>query len=337
MTILEMLISAALVTIVLVTGAAVFSLAVKAQKNAAAVANTMDSFSTISSTLERDFSQIITDAPLAIWFDKDGSSTVSFFAHGNYDWYTSKKSGVDPLASFSDIYGNPDYKISGNVGRFIITSDASTGYLLRSVMITDQYNCSGVYSEFPLLLAMALSESAEYMYDDISLLRWKTMLHNETNTQFYLSHIKDYRDTKLPEYPMLMTDGLASFSVQLGFGTEEDRVSATNTNRITRWFPDGNPYTYHSGSDSDSDSDFGVMGDSFGVYFNMSDPTGDNSDNWYRPGDGQLKRAVLSGSSINEQDIQEGYMPVAIKLTYKFKTESAYASERVFTQIIYLN
>ena len=343
-TILEMMISASLVVIIILTGAVVFSQAVKAQRASTQTFSIMDKLQTTGQVLGGDLDKIVKDAPFAIWFDSTGNARMTFFATGNFEGYAYNS------------YGDDAAKITGDTARIVIAFDEKSGYLIRQVNILDQfqYDLNTIDEDpFPVYGGVPLEESVlrdSYIqgYDSISLSRWRSLLQDTDNAYQYLSYLVNFDtifDVNRTEvqfnnkfWPMLMSDNVSSFEIQIGLGADVDRVSSTDKPKIIRWYPDDNPYTTHSGNDSD----FNAMNEdpdgAFGIYFNMPNVVGASDLDFYMPGENDLKRTILSGASAVEEVIPEGFLPVAIKLSFTFSDNSETLNEdTTFSHVIYLD
>ncbi|ARN57635.1 hypothetical protein [Sedimentisphaera salicampi] len=338
MTIVEMLISAALVVIILATGAAVFHEAARAQKASSHVNSVMDRLSVSKDVLSNDLEALIKDAPFAVWFSENGNARMQFFSAAGFSGY------ANPLAEAEEI--------EGSSARILYSIDAANNKLIRQVNIIDQYQYDLGHTNAdpfptingPMIAPQSLFDSHKKGYDSIALLRWRSLLQNDFNVLAFLGYLRDF-NTELfsPEmadsewnskfWPILLFDGVKSFEIQIGLGAEKDRLADGSEPYITRWFPDSDPYTSHSGNDSD----FDLMGGEFGVYLNMPDIdfTGEG---WYAPGDGELERTELSGNSAQSAPIEAGMEPRAVRFRFAFENESDESGNvKTFSQTVYLD
>ncbi|AQQ09442.1 hypothetical protein L21SP3_01247 [Sedimentisphaera cyanobacteriorum] len=339
MTIVEMLISAALVVIILATGAAVFHEAARAQKASSHVNSVMDRLSVSKDVLSNDLEALIKDAPFAVWFSENGDARMQFFSSAGFSGY------ANPLTEAEEI--------EGSSARVLYSIDKDNNKLIRQVNIIDQYQYDLGHSNQdpfptingPMLAPQSLFDSHKKGYDSISLLRWNSLFQNELNVLAYLGYLREFNSELFsPEtsdsewnsefWPILLFDGVKSLQIQTGLGAEKDRLPDGSEPYITRWFPDSDPYTSHTGNDSDYDL---IGSDEFGVYFNMAgfDLTGEG---WFTPGDGELERIELSGNSAQAAPIEAGLKPIAVRFRFEFEKDlDDSGNVKTFSQTVYLD
>lgn len=84
-TLIEMLVAVGLLTAMLLISTVVFRTAIDAQQKASSAGNYMRDIRVVTQRIDDDFSQIDLNAPFALWFERNGSDSVIFFANGQFE------------------------------------------------------------------------------------------------------------------------------------------------------------------------------------------------------------------------------------------------------------
>ena len=87
-TIVELLVAVGLLVAMMAASVVVFRVAIDAQLKATATGDYTRSITATTTKLQQDFSSIDINAPFAIWFDKNGSDRIFFFATGQFEEVT---------------------------------------------------------------------------------------------------------------------------------------------------------------------------------------------------------------------------------------------------------
>ncbi len=278
-TIVEMLVAIGLLVAMMTASIVVFRVAINSQQKAVATGDYMRSVRAVTQRLENDFSAIDLNVPFAIWFDKDGSDRIFFFANGTFEQLSS---------------GNlDDTQATHNYGS-LFYSTGGISQLLRQFTPADRYQD---------ILTPSATATVE-----------RTRLLTLLNTA--LLYDKDTPAT----YGLLLNDQVAKLKVQMLYGTEFGTV---------RWYPEEDSYPTIG-----ADSDFDLMGNSFGVFFNI---VAGNDAGFYPPQDLRLKmRLNATGTALETRNFLLGYKPTALKFTITLNDPDGRLDAKTFTYIVRL-
>ncbi len=318
-TLIELVVAIALLTMVISFASVIFNVSIDVHRTSAASAEIMQKFRAITDQFNRDFKGLQKDAPLLIWFQKDGAlnrfDQIMFFAAGDfqstqlYDF-----SGPDGTAEPNPVTGTSP--LVGNVARIRYAQAQPDPNLLAR----RQHILSADTRLFPWPDAKDIQTSFDctsgsgnlnevYEHDSLSLAQWKTIPIDDyvsvVNTCFYKCPWLDKRDPIT--FHKLMCEGVGSFAIQWAYRDSGDERFY--------WFPSVDP----DGDGSTADSHF-VFGNPFGVYFNV-------------PGSISVSSWVNGLSSDNDYNVY----PVALKFTFTlYDSKGIIKNGKEFTHIVYL-
>ncbi len=333
-TLIELVVAVALLSMVLSFAGVIFNVSIDSHRTAKANAEIMRNLRAITDQLNTDFAGIRTDAPLLVWFEKDGQNRydqIMFFANGDFQSIQLYKgsSGAEP-----DPDG--DWILEGEAAR-IHYGQAQIGPLGNSEDPDEQDERERILARRQHILTAdpdvkewpdkGMSDfdygiiNEWYEHDSLSLAEWKTV--DATRYDTIVGVCFGYRpwiDMDAPEgtFHKLMCEGVGSFAIQWAYWDEGDERFY--------WFPSDDP----DGDGSESDSHFGTgkMPDKFGVYFNVRGSIG-RSD-WYSVEDAE-----------READEDFSAFPKALKFTFRLYDSKGLIGRdgekgREFTHIVYL-
>ncbi|MFI4911179.1 MAG: hypothetical protein ACIAQZ_05875 [Sedimentisphaeraceae bacterium JB056] len=129
-----------------------------------------------------------------------------------------------------------------------------------------------------------------------------------------------YNESMPSTYQYLLSDKIKSFKIQMLYRTEFGKV---------RWYPEEDSYPLLAG-----DSDYDLMGDSFGVFFNI--PAA-NSGNFYPPEDLSVRLILADGTLDNAVNFDMGYKPLAFKFTITLTDPDQKLEDKKFTYVVDLS
>ena len=320
-TLIELVVAVALLSMVLSFAGVIFNVSIDSHRTAKANAEIMRNLRAITDQLNTDFAGIRTDAPLLIWFEKDGGNDpnrydqIMFFANGDFQsvqTYEGNSIGAGP-----DPEG--DLVVCGNVARVYYGQAKDDRSLLarrQHILTADTRveNWPDVdMSNFDY------DENEELEHDRLSLAEWKTVDAGDYVT--IVGVCFDYRpliDMDAPEetFHKLMCQGVGSFAIQWAYWDDREERFL--------WFPSDDP----DGDGSDSDSHFGLVSDEFGVYFNIRGSIGRYD--WY---------SIEEAETKADEDFSS--YPKALKFTFRLYDSQGIIGQdgekgREFTHIVYL-
>jgi hypothetical protein len=342
----------------------VFKVAVEAQRTANATSEIMRNLRGITDQLNTDFAGLQTDTPLAIWFQQDTGDPnqrydeVMFFATGDFSSYRAEygSSGNQILKGNAARiwYGQADTNDLKNKPLAITTITPPLGLrsaarvLARNQHVLTMDNDCNIWPEahtrpIPSRAAINFSEfrpefNEKYEYEKLSLAQWKNIdgsaggdFQNKVvpsclgETVFNGATVRPDVNPALPEtYSNLMCKGVGSFAVQWGY--YYDNSPALPAVKEWRWWPSDDP----DGDKNNSDSHFGLRGNPFGVYFNITggDFTTSTGENWY---------VAPIGGAFYEANAFPDNFPQAIKFTFTLYDSKGIIKKGLkFTHIVYL-
>ena len=325
-TLIELIVAVALLAMILSFSGLIFKVSIETYRTAGANAEIMQKLRAITSQLDTDFKAIRTDTPLLIWFKQDDPNRydqVMFFANGDFASTQLYENGNNAVPD-----PNGNRLVIGNVARLfygqaqpdpnllarrqhILTADTELDEWPHADM--SDFNSSGAGG--------MLNEW--YEHDSLSLAQWKTIVGDA------------YRDKIIPtcfasrplidmDYPntfhKLMCEGVGSFAVQWAYWDSGD-------GRFY-WFPSNDP----DGDGEIDDSHFRLIGNEFGVFFNIPNGSSFSVEGcwWYPIGDDNVKYKL--GESFPSD-----FYPKAIKFTFRlYDSKGVIKNGREFTHIVYL-
>jgi len=364
-TLIELLVAVGILAVVLSFAGVIFRVSIDSHRTAIANAEIMQKLRAITEQLNADFKGLRKDAPLLIWFQQDPSNPqqrydqIMFFADGDfqsiqlYNYYDRDYNGspfVPPVVPPVLAPAATGVPIRDNVAR-IYYGQASIRDS-RANVIRDPFSLLG--------MDRVLARNRHILTKNPDIIDWSTnfnaleIIYNKyPNNDFYehdklsLSEWKDVdqatynqvvRPTGFVNRPQidkydsntlhnLMSEGLGSFSVQLGYwdpGPDPDN----HADDYYGWYPsydsDGNPYVTPNDSHF---SDMGPRSNMFGVSFNTPElPSG-----WFRIEDGIVERRI-------GDPFPTDFFPDALKFTFRLYDSKGIIKEvRYFTHIVYLD
>lgn len=128
-----------------------------------------------------------------------------------------------------------------------------------------------------------------------------------------------YDSQLISTFDLLLDDQTSVFKVQMLYETQYGTV---------RWYPEDNPYPQLAG-----DSDFTLMGDSFGVFFNI--PATSNS-GFYPPQELEIKLIEPDGTLGGKINFPAGFKPKALKFTIVISDRHQRLEPKTFTYMVEL-
>lgn len=335
-TIVEMLVAMALAVIVMGLASVIFARAVTAYRKAAATLEITRRADAITQQLTNDFRGLRKDAPLAVWFERDGSGRhydqILFFANGNFQ--TIKQYLYDTNGNGGIDFNDKEKTVDGNLSRIYyghgveIQTDNTGVNIIGSV----NYLQSGLLSRRAHLLTSDTTlfyktfEIANFNatflplgnnvleYDVSSLIDWQTVVSNQTNCnciiQTCLKNEVDPSTTGRPTIDMqnrrktlhlLLSEQVRDFQVQWAYQSVD-----TNPVQVfegVRWWPNE------------------AAAFQRGVYFNM--PGGTTEAHW--------------GTAANNGFVA-GFLPTALKFTFTlYDSKGLFPEGRTFTHIVMID
>jgi prepilin-type N-terminal cleavage/methylation domain-containing protein len=336
-TLIELVVSIALLAIVFFFAGAIFKVSIKAYRTAGANAEIMQKLRAITDQLNADFKGIRTDAPLLIWFEQDDPNRydqIMFFANGDFQSIQLYESGsnAEPDPEGSEL-------VIGTVARIFYGQAQSRDK--DGDMQSDPANLSEedrllarrqhILTADPCLVEWPHDNMLDfddktldgyknelYEHDSLSLAQWKIIEGSVYEdriipTCFEFRPLVDMSDPNT--FHKLMCEGVGSFAIQWAYWDSVD-------GRFY-WYPSRDP----DGDDDVDDSHFTLINeDEFGVYFNAQGSIA-NPD-WY----------PISDFTIDDFFVS---FPKAIKFTFRLYDSKGIIKEddragRTFTHIVYL-
>jgi len=335
-TIVEMLVAMALAVIVMGLASVIFARAVTAYRKAEAAMEITRRADAICQQLTTDFRGLRKDAPLAVWFERDGFGRhydqILFFANGNFQ--TIKQYLYDTNGNGAIDVNAKERTVSGNLSRIYyghgveIQTDNTGVNIVASV----NYPQSGLLSRRAHLLTSdttlfyktfdMANFNATFLplnnnlleYDMASLSDWKTVVSDQTNCNRIIQtslknnndpattgrstiDIKNYRKT----LHLLLSEQVRHFQVQWAY-QGIDRNPAEVFDGV-KWWPD----------------EAAVFEQ--GIYFNM--PGGTTEPKW---------------DTADNKGFAAGFMPTALKFTFTlYDSKGLFPEGRTFTHIVMID
>ncbi len=336
-TLIELVVSIALLAIVFLFAGTIFKVSINAYRTAGANAEIMQKLRAITDQLNTDFKGIRTDSPLLIWFKQDTNDPnqrfdqIMFFAGGDFQstQLYDGPSGFEVPAPTGDpvvgnvarvFYGQAQIIDANGNGRYpsdlrdkdrllarrqhILTADED----LEEWPDADMSDFHDVWNEW-------------YEHDSLSLAHWKTIDWGNdgdviVDTCFEFRPLIDMDDPNT--FHKLMCEGVGSFAIQWAYWDYGDERFY--------WFPSNDP----DGDGHNIDSHFDLMGDEFGIYFNIPSST------------------IITGwDPIEDAEYEPGdyfpsnFYPKALKFTFTLYDSKGIIKKdgragRTFTHIVYL-
>ena len=255
-TMVELLVAIGVLVIILATTSVIFKVCIESQRKASAMSEIMRNLRGITDQLDEDFKGLQKDAPIAIWFEYDGSNRydqMMFFASGDFQSLNAPISGNLARIYYGNAGPDPAYMNLRLLAR-------------RQHVLTADISMSGYPNSNFSAMAVAGAENATE-YDFMSLSEWKTIpvavYQNiimpaclDTSTGRPIINTA----TPVGGLHMLMCQGVSNFSIQF--------AQWDNVNSVWIWLP-------KEGFDI-------FAGNHFGLYCNV--PGGAGFPYWaYRP------------------------------------------------------
>ncbi len=354
-TLIELVVTIALLTMVISFTSVIFNVSIDAHRTSAASAEIMQKFRAITDQLNRDFRSLQKDAPLLIWFRNDANfidnnrfDQIMFFAAGDFQsiqLYNFATGAPDPVAGTSPLVGNvarihyaqaqckdprdgfsrckpedlPKERRILARRRHILTADT------RLVPWPD---FSDFVTSFQGLTPEGGLKNEVYEHDRLSLAQWKTMpidnyspIINKISVGGVGFDFPPWVDKGDPNtFHKLMCEGVGSFAIQWAYWYNDPVPTLSKF----RWFPSEDP----DGDNNPIDSHFTLMGDAFGVCFNIQDPNNIA---------GVLSPWHFPQGALNESGTFADFYPRALKFTFTlYDSKGIIKNGREFTHIVYL-
>jgi len=317
-TLIELVVSIALLAIVFLFAGTIFKVSINAYRTAGANAEIMQKLRAITDQLNADFKGIRTDSPLLIWFEQDTNDPnqrfdqIMFFADGDFQSTQLYESGIN-----AEPAPDGDKLVIGNIARIHYgQAQPDPNLLARRQHILTADPC---LIEWPNADMSDFDDVPNewYEHDSLSLAQWKIIVGDTYKdkiipTAFYYRPLVDMDDPNT--FHQLMCEGVGSFAIQWAYWDSGDERFY--------WFPSDDP----DGDPSTSDSHFPLNGEyKFGVYFNVLGSIDDND--WYSIG-------YFAGDDFCSY-------PKAIKFTFRLYDSKGIIKKdgragRTFTHIVYL-
>jgi prepilin-type N-terminal cleavage/methylation domain-containing protein len=336
-TLIELVVAIALLAMVISFASVVFSVSIDSYRVAGANAEIMQRLRAVTDQLNTDFGGIRTDAPLLIWFQQDTDDPtqrfdqIMFFADGDFQ-------SIQLYDLYGGGTGEPDPShgrfIRGNVARIFYGQAQSLDPVDNVIEDPDELNeedrllarrchilTADTYieewpdadmSDFDAYDSTGTYRLNEwYEHDSLSLAQWETVDAGDYGvvvaTCFDFRPLVDMGDPNT--FHKLMCEGLGSFAVQWAYWDSGDEEFY--------WFPSDDP----DGDATTNDSDFDLVDDEFGVYFDI--PGTIDNDDWYSIDD-------FAGEDFSSY-------PDAIKFTFTlYDSRGIIVGGRPFTHIVYI-
>jgi prepilin-type N-terminal cleavage/methylation domain-containing protein len=318
-TLIELVVAVALLAIVFFFAGMIFKVSIDAYRTACANAEIMQKLRAITDQLNADFKGTRTDAPLLFWFEQNDSNRydqIMFFADGDFQstqLYNKSTKEPDNKSGDKLVIGNvarihygqaqsldPNNKIQDPPKlpeedrllarrQHILTADTDFAEWPNTNM-SDFDNGTRAYR---------LNEW--YEHDRLSLAQWKTIEGSAYRDKIIPTcfSFRPYIDMDDPNtFHKLMCEGVGSFAIQWAYWDSADKRFY--------WFP--------------SNSYFGLIGNKFGVYFNV--PGSISVSGW--------ANGLEGGKDYN-------IYPAALKFTFTlYDSKGVIKNGRTFTHIVYL-
>lgn len=345
-TIIELLVAIGILVALLAASGVIFSMAVDAQRAASATSEITEKLQAIRDQLDNDFGGLIKDEALAVWFelnpvDQDGDGTIDryerfdqilFFATGDFQTIRQYDDGMINDTVWSNTarvyYGHADRIDYAN--RAVANKALVEGYPFFKTLARREHvltaKALAIFPDITDSTTFAASfipiNNDFYEYDTIgnaglwgNVLDYVDPVAGPINSEQVLETCFDNvqgragMDLKEPlTLHMLMCQGVGSFKIQWSY----------DLNGQVRWFPSTDP----DGDGDESDSDFNVLSNTSGFYFNM--PGGVDVD--------------TDGDGSNDWLTIPGFYPEAFKFTFTlYDSNGIFKGGKTFTHIVYLN
>lgn len=346
-TIIELLVAIGILVALLAASGVIFSMAVDAQRAASATSEITEKLHAIRDQFDNDFGGLLKDEAFAIWFelnpiDEDGDGTIDryerfdqimFFATGDFQTIRQYNDGMVN----DTIWGDTARVYYGHADRIDYTNrtDADKalveGYPLFKTLARREHvlTANAGLAIFPDITDSAAFVNSFipiyndfYEYDTIGNVGlWGNVLDYidpvavPVNSEQVLETCFDNVDGRggidLKEpltLHILMCQGVGSFKIQWSYDMSGQ----------VRWFPSMDP----DGDGDESDSNFNVLGNTSGFYFNM--PGGIDVD--------------TDGDGSNDWLAAPGFYPEAFKFTFTlYDSRGIFREGKTFTHIVYLD
>jgi len=345
-TLIELVVSIALLTMVISFASVIFNVSIDAHRTSAASAEIMQKFRAITDQLNRDFRSLQKDAPLLIWFQKDIAlidpnrfDQIMFFAAGDFQsiqLYNFATGAPDPLAGTAPVIGNVariHYSQAQSPDDTNTPQGPSEWPSEQRMLARRQHILSADTGLVPWPDAADIQTSFDcisglgdlnefYEHDSLSLAQWKTIPIDDyvsiVNTCFYKCPWVDKGNPNT--FHKLMYECVGSFAIQWAYWQGNPASGLPGF----RWFPSNDP----DGDNDPADSQFDLtMGNAFGVHFNI--PNASSQGDWY------IVEETLYETS---QYFPAGFYPRALKFTFTlYDSKGIIKNGREFTHIVYLD
>ena len=348
-TLIEVAVAVAIFAMVLSFASVIFKAGIEGHRASTANAEIMQKLRAITDQFNTDFKALRTDAPLLIWFQQDSGDPnrydqIMFFANGDFQ----------SMQLYNKTTGEPDddgdEPIIGNVARiyygqaqsrdpnsgnmkdpFEIEREKARLFARRRHILTadpglddwpDYSNVGGSFN-YDVFDPQGYNNNERYEHDSLSLSQWKTIdIEDYQDAGEIIDVCFNFRpwvDMEDPNtFHKLLCDGLSSFAIQWAYWNPDPNP----VDDQLRWYPSDDPY----GDGSGSDSHFRLIGDEFGIYFNI--PGTGGITNWDSIKDAEYK---------SEDYFPIDFYPKALKFTFTlYDSKGIIKKGRRFTHIVYL-
>lgn len=344
-TLIELVVAVALLVMVFFFAGMIFKVSINAYRIAGANAEIIQKLRATTDQLDTDFKGIRTDSPLLMWFHQDSYTAdpnrydqIMFFADGDFQstqLYEGSSNAVPDPDGDKLVIGNVARIHYGQAQSLDANNDLQDPPKLpeedrllarrQHILTADEDLDEWPDADMPDLDfdsgtgANKLNE--RYEHDSLSLAQWKTIdgdVYDSVivDTCFNFRPLIDMRDPNT--FHKLMCEGVGSFTIQWAYWDADDERFY--------WFPSNDP----DGDGSNTDSHFDLMGDEFGVYFNIPGST-----------------IITDWDPIENAEYEPGdyfpsnFYPEALKFTFTLYDSRGIIEEggragRTFTHIVYL-
>ena len=214
-TMIELLVAISVLVIILSTTGIIFKVCIDSQRKAGALAEIMRNLRGITDQLDRDFAGLQKDAPIAMWFEYDGSNRydrIVFFASGEFQ---STRQYLD-----TGLLPPADITVSGNVARIFYGQAANPNILSRKQKILTANTG---------LAPTVASDPHEYEQSVLSY--WKTGTLDPLVLAAWINPPPVVDTSNAQHIPLYMVGGIQGFTIQFENGFD------AATNEII-WWPD---------------------------------------------------------------------------------------------------
>jgi type II secretory pathway pseudopilin PulG len=356
-TLVELVVAIGILVLMIGFASMLFRITIETRRLTGANAEISQKFKTIAEQLNRDVKRIQKDAPVFIWFQKDGVDDsnrfdqIMFFANGNFQSQRAYDNNSMP-----SLTGTPLIGIAARIyyGQAVLRDSNSVIYPQQQIfdrsphkiehhkaktLARQQYiYCSDPNAKwygpdffaYDQLYGTSIYLKKDYFETDSNdISQWKsTDFSNYVNNNVIAATFdrRAYIDFKDPDtIHNIFCEGVGSFGIQLAYKWA-DTIGDTRA----RWF-------WYPSTDPNDDGNFSMKShfwlvnpnaDKFGTYFNVQNPVAAGL--WY-----DIQNLEYYNNGVGQKF--GGYFPKAIKFTFRiYDSKGIIKNGRLFTHIVYL-